>query len=46
MRIVGISGVEKTGMSPTTAVIGWTLIIGTTIAIVVGTLMLKPGKSR
>ena len=45
MRIVGISGVEKT-VSPTAAAIGWTLIIGTTLAIFVGTLMLRPGKGR
>ena len=47
MKITALSGVgtaEPSGVSTASAAVGWALIIGTVVAVFVGTLMLRPEK--
>ncbi len=44
MRVTGISGVGE-GMAPRNAAIGWSIVIGVTVLVFVGTLALKPKKA-
>jgi hypothetical protein len=43
MRIVGLSGTEE--LSPATAALGWTIVIGSAAAIFVATLLLRPRRA-
>jgi hypothetical protein len=45
MKVTGISGIGDTGMTPRNAAIGWTIVIGVTVLVIVGTLALKPKKA-
>lgn len=45
-RVTGISGLsEASRVSSTTAAVGWGLVVGLTVLVVAGTLLLKPGKA-
>lgn len=45
-RVTAISGLnEASQVAPSTAVIGWSIVIGVTVLVFAGTLLLKPGKA-